>query len=257
MNPSTMLIGLNRFAQRSDRVRRPMDGMTIAADSPQEDEFAMLALGAPSAYRMLLAPTYAPEALRLLSPDAMSAEESLGVRSTLLDFLRRLSVLDNRPPVLKSPTHSFRILLLARLFPRSRFICMNREPLDCFASNVRLWQTLFERYALTTWTRAEIEAFVVGAYTRLAQELVAARAVLPANRLVEVSFDDLASAPESTIESTYRRLELTGIDSARGRWSAHVDSVRGYRPERHSWPPSEARRITTLLGDAADIVRGR
>lgn len=37
-------------------VPRPMDGMVVSAASPQEDEFALLTLGVPSAYRAFLMP---------------------------------------------------------------------------------------------------------------------------------------------------------------------------------------------------------
>src|SRR5512140_3780085 len=49
LNPSHFLI--TSRAQSNDRAtKRPMDNMIVSADSPQEDEFALLALGALSPY---------------------------------------------------------------------------------------------------------------------------------------------------------------------------------------------------------------
>ena len=49
-------------------MQRPMDQVTIRADSPQEDEFALTAMGVPSVYRGFLDPRRLPELKSLLDP---------------------------------------------------------------------------------------------------------------------------------------------------------------------------------------------
>ena len=58
-----------------------MDEMEVRASSPQEDEFALLSLGARSPYEALLIPAILPEALKLIDPqDLCPQAKSTGAK---------------------------------------------------------------------------------------------------------------------------------------------------------------------------------
>src|SRR5579864_885983 len=85
-------------------VTRPMDQMEVRPESPQEDEFALLSLGARSPYEALLAPHCLKEALKLADPIDLNAREEQVWRAVFVDFLRGVSVRGaGRPLILKSP----------------------------------------------------------------------------------------------------------------------------------------------------------
>lgn len=256
MSPATMLLGNAAKRGNGRGVSRPMDSMVITSDSPQEDEFALLALGAPSPYRMLVVPADVTEAVRLLRPSSLSPLELLKLRSTLLDFLRRLAYTDQRRMLLKSPTHSFRIRQLLEWFPESRFVHISRDPLDCYLSNQRLWQTLFASYALTPFAAAHIEEFIESAYTALAEELVRSRAVIGARRLVEIRFEDLRVSPEQTLGHIYEHLELPLSNVTRSAWRQKLAETREYQPRSYSRSAGESLRVAAMLERNGRLIRG-
>src|SRR5215471_6092399 len=75
LNPAHFLLSERWTVPHFDReVARPMDDVRYSWASPQEDEFALLTLGAPSAYRALIVPSLMRNVNLLLHLEAQTAE---------------------------------------------------------------------------------------------------------------------------------------------------------------------------------------
>jgi omega-hydroxy-beta-dihydromenaquinone-9 sulfotransferase len=124
MNPHHFLLSEAGVLARGDPgVPRPMDEMEVRPGSPQEDEFALLSLGARSPYEALLAPAKLNQALKLADPRDLAPLEEQQWRKASLSFLSGVSVHGaGRPLILKSPTHCFRLATLRELLPDARFV---------------------------------------------------------------------------------------------------------------------------------------
>lgn len=132
-----------------------MDRGLISTHSPQEDEFALLLLGAPSVYRGFID----PRRLRECGQELWHAGQP--DLSRWQDFLRGgLRSAPNRPLLLKSPSHSFRVPSLRALFPRARFVWIGRHSGEMLASNQRMWQRMARRYSLWDFPPAVLEGFL-------------------------------------------------------------------------------------------------
>ncbi len=73
----------------------------------------------------------------------------------------------------------------------------------------------------------ETEAFILSFYGRLLQRFLADRALIPAEHLVEVRFEDLEEQPLDEIRRVYDRLALPGFAQAEPRFRSCLDSVAG------------------------------
>lgn len=254
MNPSTMLLPRSRHGKGKVE-KRPMDDMILSASSPQEDEFALLALGAPSPYQVLLVPTAIEHAVRLLRPTMLTRTEAIRLERALMDFRRRLALLDPRPPVLKSPTHSFRMRWLAELFPGARFVFITREPIATFGSNVKLWHALFLRYALTTWSQESLESLVVLAYEALAESIVEARNHIGRHQLVEIAYEDLAADPIGTMKELYVRLNLTAGPDAEAGWRRYVNARSDHKVGSYQKLSPQSPNFLERMKERAQVIR--
>jgi hypothetical protein len=105
MNPHHFLLTeASTLARGGAGVKWPMDEMEVRPGSPQEDEFALLSLGARSPYQALIAPHRLAEVLKLADPRDLPAREEQAWRSALVDFLRGVSARGaGWPMILKSP----------------------------------------------------------------------------------------------------------------------------------------------------------
>ncbi|MGA7240632.1 MAG: sulfotransferase [Bryobacteraceae bacterium] len=232
MNPHHFLLTeASALARGSAGVKRPMDEMEVRPGSPQEDEFALLSLGARSPYEALIAPHRLRQALELADPRDLPAREEEPWRSLFVDFLRGVSARGaGRPMILKSPTHGYRVSTLRELLPDARFILIARDPATHFESVIRMWRRMFETYSLGEIPGDdEIREAVLVDRPRFEAKLAAGVAGLPGNRFAELTYESLIADPIGACEGLYGSLDLGDFAPAHKRIAAEVERRRDYR----------------------------
>ena len=96
--------------------QRPMDNMSMGVGSPQEDDFALCAYGAPTPYRRIAFPNQpSREHLNLKLSDA-DHEVQEKLHGAMNYFLKALTVRYDSQLVLKSPPHTGRLEQLVEWF---------------------------------------------------------------------------------------------------------------------------------------------
>lgn len=218
MNPHHFLLTEASVLARGGRgMKRPMDEMEIRSGSPQEDEFALLALGARSPYEALVIPSILPEAVKLGDPQDLSRQDEKDWEEFFLGFLAGVSARGmGRPMILKSPTHGYRVATLRKLLPDARFVLIVRDPWTSFESVVRMWRTMFETYAIAPIPADDfIREAVLGDRPRFEAKLATGTAGLSANRFVAITYESLVANPMAVIERLYQQLELGDFDTVR------------------------------------------
>ena len=232
MNPHHFLFSeAGVLARGGSTTQRPMDEMEVSAASPQEDEFALLSLGARSPYEALLMPQILPEALKLTDPKDLSPQEEKHWREVFLSFLAGVSVRGGgRPMILKSPTHGARVSTLRELLPDARYLVIIRDPVTNFESVVRMWRKMFETYAIGPIPPDDaIREAILGDRPRFEAKLAAMTADLPGNRFAAITYESLIANPVGVIEQLYQRLELGDFEPVREAIVADTKRRSGYQ----------------------------
>lgn len=195
-------------------IARPMDGLEIGAQTPQEDEFALLSLGADSAYRAFLA----PHRLRDLKH---TLDQSYWLDDTAWlapweQFMQGVLASENRTGkrlILKSPNHTFRLQAILRHFPDTKLVWMCRDPAAVFHSNRKMWRTMFDAHALWPGVSAELDTqldqFLAEALQRCAETLHWLLDHVAANNFSIVTQSDLRDRPIELVQAICARLGLT------------------------------------------------
>jgi len=234
--------------------RRPMDNMSYAWSSPQEDEFALLALGAPSPYEALLIPSLMLDPRSLLDVRARPHGEQDCWKESLLYFQRILTVQQDKPMVFKSPPHGFRLPLLPSLFPQARYVIIERNPYEVFSSNLRLWRTLIDMYGLKSCSSEDIETFVLAAYILHEEAVAEGMGKLPLRSVAKVRYEDLVANPIQEMERLYDELDLGGFDAVRRGLEQHLEGVSKHA-RNHFWiSATQKDRVDSAWGD---IIRDK
>lgn len=250
MNAAHFLLTEQGFHKRRGRQEayRPMDNMQYSWTSPQEDEFALLCMGAPSPYEALLVPSLMFDPQVLLDLRRRSTEEQDCWKRTIQLFLRELTVQQNKPMVLKSPTHGFRFPLLPSLFPESRFVIIERNPYEVFASNLKLWTTLLNMYSLESASSEQIENFVLAAYL-IHEDAIAdgIRKIAPEN-VARVRYEDLVADPLVEMKRIYSELKFSGFEDAQPALQQYIASVAGHQRNRLVLSPAQKNSVDEMWG---------
>jgi hypothetical protein len=251
LNPAHFLLSESWFRRQQHRqVRRPMDNLLYSWASPQEDEFALLALGAPSAYEALLVPSLMRNAEQLVDLSSRSMEEQNLWCATFKYFLKLLTIQQGRTMVLKSPTHGFRMQTLQREFPAARYIVIERNPYEVFASNLKLWRVLTDRYGLEYCPQTDIEEFVLAAY--LLHERAISEGIRRANpgSVALVRYEDIENNPITQIQRLYAELNLGDFETVRLKLERHLANVSGHVRNRFRLSQIQKARVEQAWGRA-------
>jgi len=250
MNAAHFLLTEQGFHKRRGKQEayRPMDNMQYSWTSPQEDEFALLCMGAPSPYEALLVPSLMSDPQVLLDLRLRSTEDQDRWKRTIQFFLRELTVQQSKPMVLKSPTHGFRFPLLPSLFPGSRFVIIERNPYEVFASNLKLWKTLLDMYSLESASSEQIENFVLLAYL-IHEEAIAEgiRDVAPGT-VSRVRYEDLVADPAREMKRIYSELKLPRFEDSQPALQQYIASVAGHQRNHLVLSPAQKNSVDEMWG---------
>lgn len=226
-------------------VRRPMDHVQISRSSPQEEEFALMALGARSPYEALLVPTRLRETLQLGDPLDLPEEECQQWRNTFEYFVRGVAAIEGyRPLVLKSPPHGYRVRVLRRILPHARFVLIVRSPAIAYESTVRMWRALFQTYSVGEMPHEdETRRAVLEDRPHFEAKLTAGLSELPSDRLALIRYEHLVSNPLGAIEEIYDKLKLDGFPALRDAMQLSIAQRGAYHASSAAPPPKWKRHL--------------
>jgi hypothetical protein len=223
--------------------RRPMDNVATGMDRPQEDEFALMNLGAPSPYRRMAFPRTGRDAPDALDLQKLPAAERVRWQRALRHFLAMLAIRDPRRPVLKSPPHLARVGLLDEMFPGSRFLHIVRDPFVVIPSTLRLWRSLHEVQSLQVDDGSTLERYVFEAFAEMEAAFARDRGRLAPTHLHEMRYEDLVADPVGQLAEAYRQLDLGDFARVRPAIEAQARSISRYRTNAYRHDPRLAGEI--------------
>ncbi len=218
---------------------RPMDNMAFGFDRPQEDEFALLCLGAPSLYQRMAFPNRPAPHMETLTVEGLSAKDRRRLTTALRWFVRAQTYRKERRLVLKSPTHTGRISWLSETFPGAKFVHIVRDPFTVFASLKHSWRVLDEEqgFQQPRYESDAIDELILATFQLMYDAFDRQRPAIEAGRLCEVRYEHLVRDPVSQMQRIYQELDLRGFEEALPRLQAHVREIDGYETNRYQLHP--------------------
>lgn len=221
---------------------RPMDNMSAHWRMPQEDEVALMLRTLLSPYMMLVFQGQRANYERYFELTDLTPEERSAWIREFLMFLKRLTLRDNKPIVLKSPSHTYRIPLMLELFPQARFVYIYRNPYDVYSSSLHLRRTMFKENALAEPNFHGLEEDMFLTYEHCIARYEATKGMIPPGQLCEVRFEDLEADPLGEMQRVYRTLHLSG-------WEQTAEAIRQWLPQHAAY------RKNRFVLDAATMRR--
>jgi len=229
---------------------RPMDNMETHWRVPQEDEFAICTMCLVSPYTLPLRPFDLQEWTRSFRLDQLSSRDRQLWKKTVQLFMKKLTVRYNKPLVMKSPSHTYRVKQILEMYPQAKFIYISRHPFDVFNSTLHLRTTLIGENTLGNPYHPDAENNVIETYLEAFQAYERDRGLIPAENLAEVRYEDLTRAPLQEIARIYDELQLGGFQDARPLLEEKLKGHKDYRknkfdPDRH-WRTEVYRRCRPI-----------
>jgi omega-hydroxy-beta-dihydromenaquinone-9 sulfotransferase len=214
-------------------LRRPMDTLPLGAQDPQEDEFALLGLGAASPYADVAFPQGGLRMSKRLDQAQADQCQTLRWQKKLAWFVRALTFRHRRRVVLKSPTHSWRVRTLLAMYPDSQFVCLTRSPFDTVASTISVWKAMCASYALGSTSSVQWEEAAIDDYVAFQQTLCQTRGLLGPGQYQEIAFEQLLNDPLATMRRVYASLNLGEFDLTSPAAIRYLQAIKNHQPQSH------------------------
>ena len=111
---------------------------------------------------------------------------------------------------------------------------VHRNPYEVFQSSCRTLSIGPPLLQMQRFDFSDLEELVLGRYEALYDMFLDQRSLVPKGNLYEMSFDTLTRDPLGAVQTLYRELSLQGFDDIQNNLRTYVDSLAGYKPNRHT-----------------------
>jgi len=218
--------------------QRPMDNVRAGWQCPQEDEFALLTMGIRTPYRRMAFPNHPPVDLEYLNMEGLSAEALEKWCRAMRSFVQALTYRNPKRVILKSPTHTGRVGVLAKLFPGAQFVHITRDPRLLFPSTQRLWKALDAVQGCQVARTEHLDEFIYDALVRMYDGFEKQREELDPGQIMDVRYDDLVANPIGVIEDIYEKLNLGDFSPVRESLEDYLRQQAPYQTNVHQLTPA-------------------
>jgi hypothetical protein len=209
---------------------RMIDELPFDAATPQEDEFALLGLGAPSPYRALAFPASGldmAQELRRFSSD--SRRQTLWKRKVAW-FIRGLSWRERKRIVLKSPPHTLRVQSLLELYPNAQFVWISRDRGATVASTVAMWKKLCQTQSFCVLDDSCLASTVARSVDVFANETAGLHDRLKPNQFYHLRFEALLANPVAEMQKLYTALQIGRFRYSQPPMLRLLQSIKAHKP---------------------------
>ena len=240
------LFGLGRWLrpmlEKALPEHRYIDNIPVNPDSPQEDEIALANMSGLSFYHGLYFPRHFQSNFdRGVFLDGCSAQEIADWQKRFEYFLSKISLyFSGRQLLIKNPVYTARVALLRQIWPEARFIHIHRSPYAVFQSMRNFYRKLLAQFAFQRFDRIDIDAHILRVYARMMQRFDQDVPGIPADRFVELAYQDLMADPVGATRQIYDRLALPGFAAAEPHFTAYLQTVETYRKNRYDYADADA-----------------
>jgi omega-hydroxy-beta-dihydromenaquinone-9 sulfotransferase len=235
--------------------KRPQDDVDLAADFPQEEEYALGNISPYSFYNGWLFPTNMKRYNNYVDFRHVSEKEVEDFKKIFMYFIKKLTLYyKGKQLVLKNPSNTARVKLLLELFPDAKFIHIYRNPYHVYLSmkrNIEKEMTLQCLQKPPSWD--VFENAMVDMYIRMHDKYFKEKDLIPSENLIEIRYEDFLKTPLSYMEQFYSMFHIKDFETMRLVFQRYIESQKKIRIASYKIDDGLKRRIHTSLRNTIDL----
>ncbi|MCA9050184.1 MAG: sulfotransferase [Planctomycetaceae bacterium] len=231
---------------------RPMDNVGVSWDAPQEDDVALCIMSQVSPCMLLSHPHDPKEFWRPLDFDSLPAEDLQRWKDCLHLLVRKLTYASSKRIMMKSPFHTYHAPTLLEMFPDAKFLYIYRNPYDVFRSSVHLRHRMIAENTLGRDIFDGSEEEIISTYRFAFEQYEKHRQQIPADRIHEICYEQLAEDPIGELRKAYQGIGLEGFNELEQALLPQMEEHRRYRRNQFPDDPYWVNRVYEELRPAFD-----
>ena len=232
---------------------RPMDNLKYALDMPMEEIFAQATISNLAIIHLMAFPQNIDKYVPFGFIQDLPARQRQRWMREYEYVLKKLTYIKRgRQLVLKSPDNTCHPRIIHQMHPRSKYICLHRDPYTTVYSTVNMFKKQMDVLALQDPPPGDldiiIEDIVIGIFKRMYTELFDFLEDIPEAQFAELAFEDFEKEPIENLRRIYEELDIGGFDRALPHFRKYLDSQRDYKKNSFDIPPRLYGKINDQLG---------
>ncbi len=235
--------------------KRPQDDVDVAADFPNEEEYALGNLSPYSFYNGWLFPKNMELYNNYVDFEHVSEKDIEEFKRIFMYYVKKLTLhYKGKQLVMKNPSNTARVKLLLELFPNAKFIHIYRNPYHVYLSmkrNIEKEMTLQCLQKPPSWE--VFETYMVGMYNRMYTKYFNEKGLIPKENLIEVRYEDFLKNPLPYMEQFYSSFQLDGFEMLKTKFEQYITSQKKIRVASYAIDERLKERIYSTLRKTIDL----
>jgi len=238
---------VTRLIDRALPEDRGFDKVRLTLEEPQEEEMGLGNLNPVGYYNIYYFPHEAERHRdRSLFFEGLTEKERATFRKNYEFLVKKVSYVKNGKQLLfKNPPSTCRIPMILEMFPNAKFVHIVRNPWEVYSSTCSHFARVFNAFAWQSFQDFDIRGYTLDTYGKLMSGYLADRDKLdlPANQLVETTYEAIASDPLGELGNIYDALGISAKDEGLQHIDEYLGTLEGYRTNAHSITSAEAKDV--------------
>jgi len=233
---------------------RPGDGMKIAVNLPQEDEYALSNITHRAYYHFFYFPSsYSSLYKESIRFEAVPEEELKEWKNNYHQMVVKALINSNGDrAVLKNPLNTGRMLQLLDIFQEAKFIFIIRNPVIVYLSTKKFFTQLFPTLNLEIFSDGDISNMILEIYVKLLNDYLNDKKMVNPDQLLEVRFEELVERPMEVLERVYKNFGYSGFQELKPVFLNYLDDLNGYKKDTYTMDQEELDRVLDHVGFAME-----
>lgn len=235
--------------------KRPQDDVDLAADFPQEEEYALGDLSPYSFYNGWVFPKNMELYNNYVDFEHVPEKDIEEFKRIYIYYTKKLTLYyKGKQLVMKNPSNTARVKLLLDLFPDAKFIHIYRNPYHVYLSmkrNVEKEMTLQCLQKPPPWE--VFETSMVDMYNRMYTKYFNEKKFIPKENLIEIRYEDFMKNPLSYMEQFYSLFQINGFESLKPIFEKYIISQKKIKIASYTFDERLKNRIYSSLRNTIDL----
>lgn len=246
--PGLFLTGEKLFKPvvgRSLPKKRPMDGVDMGADLPQEDQYAVGALSPFSYYHGWCFPRHMDYYYDRVFLDDQSTVTKNEWKRVYRYLLKKATLsVGGKRLVLKNQDNTVHIPLLLNMFPQAQFVNIHRHPYQVYSSMMKFLRIAVPLYCLQKPpSESVLEEIMMDFYARFIKKYLVDRDMIPDGLLAEMRYEDFIQNPLKETQHMYETLSLSGFKEAEPYFKTYLKTQIDFKSDTYQLSKETKKRI--------------
>ena len=125
------------------------------------------------------------------------------------------------------------------MFPDAKFVYIQRDAFDTYASNKKMVQMIFRKYALGKIVDVDPGHLILDSYAMMVDLYHRDKLLIPPAHLWEISYEKFVADPVECMKTIYEQLQLGDFSFCRQAMCRLAEQEKDHAVTRHTLPIKE------------------